>query len=55
MRREEYSLLRIMQAREMPAALDPMFQNAQSWEALSILGVFGDKTAKLSSDKDCVF
>ena len=41
--REQYGLLRMLQAVERPAYLDPVFKNAQTWEALSVKEVFSNK------------
>jgi len=37
--REQYELLGMLNAVELPASLDPEFMNAQSWDSLSIKGV----------------
>ena len=41
--REQYGLLKMLQAVERPAYLDPVFKNAQTWEALSVKEVFSNK------------
>jgi len=46
--RESYALLERMQATKVEATLDPMFEDAQSWEALSVLGVFKRATPSSS-------
>ena len=38
--REQYELLKKLQAVELPAFLDPVFMNAQTWESLSVKDVF---------------
>ena len=42
--REEYRLLLQMGAGRVEAVLDPMFREPQTWEALSVLGVFDSAT-----------
>ncbi len=38
--REQYELLQRIGAIEVPAFLDPVFMNSQSWESLSVRDVF---------------
>ena len=40
--REQYGLLKLLQAVERPAYLDPVFQNAQTWNSLSVREVFSN-------------
>jgi len=47
-RREEYRLLSRMGAGRVEAVLDPMFREPQTWEALSVLGVFDSATPSSS-------
>lgn len=37
--REEYELLKSLGAKRVPGFLEPIFQDSQSWEALSIRNV----------------
>ena len=48
--REEYALLRKIGAKRLEPRLDSMFDNAQTWEALSIQGVFERATPGMSGE-----
>jgi len=44
--REEYRLLRQINAERVEPVLDAVFTEAQTWDALSVLGVFFPSSAK---------